>query len=145
MDKRQYEREQDGAENVQEIETARETPPILPMEPIEPEKAVPAIFSASPVTKVYAGRFSKIGPELQKKYGRGEMPRLHKIFFDALLAEMGGEKRKQIKLHPILERLKISGSQTVAMLTCLEYYGYLAVERLPGKGRPLEFEVLREE
>jgi predicted Zn-dependent protease with MMP-like domain len=142
MDRRQLERTQQE-EISQEIESLEQE--IKSSE--ADERVETTISDASVITtkKMYGKIFDdKIGMTTRHKYETGKLPHLHKLFFEAILEAMGNDSQKQIILTPILENLSVSRAQSIHILSCLEHYEYLSLERMKNsRGKLLMFKILK--
>jgi hypothetical protein len=57
---------------------------------------------------------------------------------------MGNDTKKHITLDPLLKNLSMSRAQSINILSCLEHYGYLSLERIKNsRGKPLMFTILK--
>jgi len=138
MEKRKNEQAHDN--NAKDVRVIHETyssktEDIIPVEFVE---------NTSSSEELYSNIFeTKAGARIRTRYEENNMPRVHKLLYDAIRNEIGNEKEKHIILQPILDVLDILRSQCILILSCLEHYGYLKITRLPGTGRPLSFKLLK--
>jgi len=122
-------------------------PALLPTSyELEKAETEPPISASATVEKIYSDFFEKnVGTRTRKKYESGDMPRVHKILLNAICERTGVKQpKKQVVLSPILDEHQISRSMNREILSCLEYYGYLEIVRVPNSiGKLLEFRVLK--
>lgn len=111
----------------------------------EPERKTenPLQTESAPV-KIYEKEFVKVGSTIRSKYEKGDPPRLHKMFYAAIVKAMNGEDEAIVTLTPILEELNTNRTSSLRMLSCFEAYGYLEIRRAKNvKGKSLIFRVLQ--
>lgn len=114
-------------------------------EPLKKEKT-PATAMPHGADPLYTETFEqKIGSTTKAKYEAGNIPRLHKELFLAIVKELNGKKKGDVNLTPILETIDTNRATSVKILSCLEAYGYLKISRQQNvRGHGRIFEILRE-
>jgi hypothetical protein len=84
---------------------------------------------------VYSKTFATVGNTTRRRYESGKLPHLHLLLFNEIKAAI-------VEFGPILERLDMTRASSMTILSCLEAYGYLRLEREKGK-RSFVFQVLK--
>lgn len=96
---------------------------------------------------IYSKNFhNDIGDRLKARYEAEDPPRLHRLYFDAIVRALNGQNKGIVVLAPIIDELKTSRTASVRVLSCFEAYGYVRITRIPNireGGTSLEFEILR--
>lgn len=133
--------ERKGLDNIKSMMAKREKsalneiPEILNFTVADLPEAAPA--------QMYSDVFLKVGSTTRAKYESGNPPLLHRTYFEALVKNMNGQRKANVILEPILQELRMSRGVSISILSCLEHYGYLQIERIPNvRGKRLMFEVL---
>jgi hypothetical protein len=90
---------------------------------------------------VYSKIFAAVGNTTRRRYESGKIPHLHLLLFNEIKAAVAASGTN-VKLGPILEKLDMTRASSMTILSCLEAYGYLRLEREKGK-RSFVFQVLK--
>lgn len=138
-----------GVENILSIMDRREKG----LEDLQAIKDIPTKLKSTSIpvksdrslgSSIYEKNFKRIGSTTRKRYESGNLPHLHKLYFEAIKKNMNGQQKAQVKLAPILEELGMSRTISISILACLEHYGYLRLTRAQSRGRELVFELLED-
>ena len=79
--------------------------------------------------QMYGDIFEKVGSTTRKRYEEGRPPRGHREFFSEIKSALAGADEGPVVLAPILDRLEIGRSVSATILSCLEHYGYLTLQK----------------
>jgi hypothetical protein len=131
-----------GLDNILAIMEKREKTE-LPADPImtSEDRASAANKTPEHQETVYSKIFATVGNTTRRRYESDKMPHLHLLLFNEIKAAIAASG-PNVKLGPILEKLDITRASAMTILSCLEAYGYLRLEREKGK-RSFVFQVLR--
>jgi hypothetical protein len=131
-----------GLDNILAIMEKREKTE-LPAAPITASEDCASAADKTPERQetVYSKIFATVGNTTRRRYESGKIPHLHLLLFKEIKAAIA-ESGPNVKLGPILENLDMTRASSMTILSCLEAYGYLRLEREKGK-RSFVFQVLK--
>jgi hypothetical protein len=83
------------------------------------------------------------GPRIDSKYAAGEIPPLHQLFLDALVAEFGASKEGNISLSTFFAQARVSLSCARKALQALAHYGYISASVASDKKLGTHIKILK--